>query len=109
MSDGAMISFRASASEAATYQRAWREMGFRSQSQFHREAARAFLNPSLAPSYSVAPQVLMETNTKLDRVVAMLRQLMSVAANENSVENEVFAESILAALRDVQIIRNNVK
>jgi hypothetical protein len=100
--------FRASGEEIATYDRAWRRLGFRSQSQFHREAANMMATSKGKNYHAVSPTIALEINTHLNRIGSSLTELVALAANDNLPDSPRFVQALAQALSDIKTIKRRV-
>lgn len=102
------ITFRASDDEIAAYQRAWKQLQYRSQSEFHRAAGNILANNAKQNRHPINPTALAEINTHLMRIGTVLSELITLAANDNQPPSEQFGHDLRKALQDVAAIRRKV-
>lgn len=102
------ITFRVSEDEIAAYTRAWQRLGFKSQSQFHREAGNLLATGEVQNRHSINPTILAEINTHLMRVGTALSELLTLAANDNLSLGEQFGRDLRKALQGVDTIRRKI-
>jgi hypothetical protein len=99
------ITFRVNDDEYSAYMQAWRQLGYTSQSQFHREAGNILMCGKGANRPAVNTTILMELNTHLNRLGTTLSELLTLAANDNFPDNQHFEHALDQALSDIAVIR----
>lgn len=102
------ITFRVSEDEIAAYNRAWQQLGFKSRSQFHRDASNVMATGGGQKRHTVNPAILLEINTHLNRVGSALAELITLAENDNLPDGQKFSESLNKAISDIHVVRRKV-
>lgn len=105
---GGTATFRAYEDEIAAYQRAWKQLGFESQSEFHRSASNRLVRGNDEKHHCMNPAILLEINAHLNRVGSAISELIALAANDNLPDGEQFERDLRKALQDVAAIRRKV-
>ncbi|OEJ65264.1 hypothetical protein [Magnetovibrio blakemorei] len=102
------ITFRASGEEIAAYSRTWRQLGFKSESEFHRTAGNNLVSGYEVKSHGVNPIILTEINTHLNRIGSSLMELVILSSNDNFPDSTLFSRALNEALLGIKAIRRKV-
>jgi hypothetical protein len=105
--DGA-VTFRASSEEMDAYDRKWKQLGFKSESDLHRVAGNMLVSGNNEKHNGFIPTALVEINTHLNRIGSALMQLAVVATNDNFPDSPHFAKALEEALSDIKMIRRKI-